>query len=101
AHSSSHSAQRWIACLAHTTQLSRLPYELRTPRVSSPDVERELPGPYMSMSVTLAPMRCRCSAVQPPNAPAPITAISEADDVIAGAPMARSGAADAAARSPA
>src|SRR5687767_9602241 len=49
-HSSSHAFQRWIERLAHCIHRSPSggtlsPYELRTPRVSSPDVEREFPGP--------------------------------------------------------
>src|SRR5213596_3145129 len=43
-------------------------------RVSPPELARELPGPQASISVTRAPRRSRCSAVQPPNAPAPTTA---------------------------
>src|SRR5207248_292656 len=38
-----------------------------------PELERELPGPQASTSVTFAPACRRCSAVQPPNAPAPTT----------------------------
>src|SRR6266511_2033141 len=44
-------------------------------RVSPPELARELPGPQASTSVTRAPWRRRNSAVQPPNAPAPITAM--------------------------
>jgi len=44
-------------------------------RVSPPDEERELPGPHASSRVTRAPLRSRQSAVQPPKAPAPMTAI--------------------------
>src|ERR1051325_8271636 len=43
-------------------------------RVSPPELARLLPGPHASMSVTSAPPRRRCSAVHPPNAPAPTTA---------------------------
>src|SRR5512144_876214 len=44
-------------------------------RVSPPELAREFPGPHESTSVTRAPRRCRYSAVQPPNAPAPTTKI--------------------------
>src|SRR4051812_36477808 len=47
----------------------------RMMRVSPPELDFELPGPHASIKVTRAPPRKRCSAVQPPNAPAPITAI--------------------------
>src|SRR2546422_881671 len=43
-------------------------------RVSPPELARELPGPQASISMTRAPRRTRCNAVQPPNAPAPTTA---------------------------
>ena len=43
-------------------------------RDSPPELEREFPGPHASSSVTFAPDRNRWSAVQPPKAPAPITA---------------------------
>ena len=43
-------------------------------RDSPPELERELPGPQASISVTFAPDRNRLNAVQPPKAPAPITA---------------------------
>src|SRR4051812_9801446 len=43
-------------------------------RVSPPELARALPGPQASISVTRDPRRCSSSAVQPPNAPAPITA---------------------------
>src|SRR5438132_409911 len=52
------------------------PYEERTPRVSSPDVERALPGPYASTSVTFAPIFWRLRAVKLPQTPAPMTTIS-------------------------
>src|SRR5262245_49460420 len=80
AYSASHCFQRCMATRAHcihSSPFGRSPYELRTPRVSSPDVERELPGPSMSTSVTLAPMRRRLSAVHPPQAPAPTTTMLE------------------------
>src|SRR5262245_2632123 len=58
-HSSSNLDQRSIASLAHVIQSSAhrplSPYDERTPRVSSPEVERELPGPYASTKVTDAP----------------------------------------------
>src|SRR5712691_622325 len=46
-------------------------------RVSPPELARALPGPQASTSVTRAPppLRRRNSAVQPPNAPAPTTAM--------------------------
>src|SRR5687767_5055928 len=49
-HSSSHAFHLWMERFAHCIHCSpcggwRSPYEDRTPRVSSPDVERELPGP--------------------------------------------------------
>src|SRR6202522_1498274 len=44
-------------------------------RVSPPEDARELPGPQASSKVTRAPSSRRWSAVQPPNAPAPMTAI--------------------------
>ena len=50
------------------------PYVARMMRVSPPELARELPGPQASRSVTFTPRRNSCSAVQPPNAPAPITA---------------------------
>src|SRR6202521_217756 len=46
----------------------------RITRVSSPELERELPGPQASTSVTRAPRRHSQSANQPPKAPAPTTA---------------------------
>src|SRR2546425_8063668 len=42
-------------------------------RVSPPELALEFPGPQASTSVTCAPRRNRCSALQPPNAPAPTT----------------------------
>src|ERR1043165_9428721 len=49
-------------------------------RVSPPELERELPGPQASSRVTRAPRRCSSRAVQPPKAPAPMTAMwGEAD----------------------
>src|SRR3954469_8622642 len=42
--------------------------------VSPPELERELPGPQESIRVTRAPRRRRWRAVQPPKAPAPMTA---------------------------
>ena len=77
--SSSHAFHRLIASVAHraqSTPCGRSPYDVRTPRVSSPDVDRELPGPHVSMSVTRAPIFRRWYAVHPPNAPAPMTAMS-------------------------
>src|SRR3989442_8708265 len=41
--------------------------------VSPPELALELAGPKESISVTRAPRRTRCSAVQPPKAPAPTT----------------------------
>src|SRR6184192_4834812 len=49
------------------------PYVPRMMRVSPPELEREFPGPHASSSVTFAPFSRSCSAVQPPNAPAPTT----------------------------
>src|SRR5438046_7904028 len=46
----------------------------RMTRVSPPLLARGLPAPQASTSVTRAPRRRSISAVQPPNAPAPITA---------------------------
>src|SRR3954467_9664295 len=43
-------------------------------RVSPPELARALPGPHASINVTREPRRCSSSAVQPPNAPAPMTA---------------------------
>ncbi len=58
-HSASNFVHRSIARfaqVAHSSALApRSPYELRTPRVSSPDVAREFPGPYASTSLTDAP----------------------------------------------
>src|SRR5882724_6780553 len=45
----------------------------RMTRVSPPELARSLPAPQASTSVTRAPPRSRCRAVQPPNAPAPTT----------------------------
>src|SRR5262245_45288026 len=45
----------------------------RMTRVSPPELARELPGPQASSRTTRAPRRSSCSAVQPPNAPAPTT----------------------------
>src|SRR5207302_9067174 len=45
----------------------------RMTRVSPPELERGLPGPHASMRSTCAPRLARCSAVQPPKAPLPIT----------------------------
>src|SRR5687767_9947335 len=47
----------------------------RMTRVSPPELERALPGPQASKSVTCAPRRRRWRAVQPPKAPAPTTAM--------------------------
>src|SRR5438034_3593558 len=44
-------------------------------RVSPPELARELPGPQASSRVTRAPWRRKNSAVQPPKAPAPTTAM--------------------------
>src|SRR5688572_3178233 len=52
--SSSHAFHRLMASLAHRAQSTpwgRSPYDVRMPRVSSPDVDREFPGPHVSMSV--------------------------------------------------
>src|SRR5258705_14192 len=71
--SSSHAFHRFIASLAQRAQSTpwgRSPYDERTPRVSSPDVDRELPGPHVSTSVRRAPIFRRWYAVHPPNAPA-------------------------------
>src|SRR6185295_12596150 len=43
-------------------------------RVSPPELAREFPGPQASSRVTRAPFRRRWRAVQPPKAPAPMTA---------------------------
>ena len=51
------------------------PYVPRMTRVSPPEDAREFPGPQASSSVTRAPRSRRCRAVQPPKAPAPITAM--------------------------
>src|SRR5688572_13651844 len=72
-----------MASRAHRVQSSpdspvRSPYDERTPRVSSPEVERALPGPYASTSVTLRPRWRRLSAVKLPQAPAPMTTTSDA-----------------------
>src|SRR5260221_2133056 len=45
----------------------------RMTRVSPPELAGSLPAPQASTSVTCAPPRSRCRAVQPPNAPAPTT----------------------------
>src|SRR5687768_12353683 len=87
-YSSSQSRQRLIDSLAQTTHDSLLPYELRTPRVSSPDVDREFPAPYRSTIVTRAPMRLRLSAVHAPKLPPPTTTMSGAALRIAGLPEA-------------
>ena len=61
-HSASNAVHRSMARFAqvvhNSARMPRSPYELRTPRVSSPDVARELPGPYASTSLTRAPS-CR------------------------------------------
>src|SRR6185369_2146363 len=80
-HSSSNATHRRIDSRAHNVHISpcwpvRSPYDERTPRVSSPDVDRELPGPYASTSVTLAPRRRRFMAVKLPHPPAPMTTTS-------------------------
>ncbi len=80
-HSSSNAIHFFIASRAQSIQTSpsspgRSPYEERTPRVSSPDVDRALPAPYASTIVTFAPILRRLSAVQPPHAPAPTTTMS-------------------------
>src|SRR5438270_8179704 len=46
----------------------------RMTRVSPPELERVFPGPHESRRVTSAPIVARWNAVQPPNAPAPMTA---------------------------
>src|SRR3954466_7972160 len=56
----------------------------RITRVSPPELAREFPGPQASINVTLAPRRVSQSAVHPPNAPAPITAMRGPDFVFAG-----------------
>src|SRR5438105_12451954 len=47
----------------------------RMTRVSPPELARELPGPHVSIKMTRAFCRNKCSAVHPPNAPAPTTTI--------------------------
>src|SRR5438132_13488244 len=69
-------------------------------RVSPPELDRELPGPHESMSVTCAPRRRRCSAVHPPNAPAPTTTMRGADCAKTGWPS-KSAAATGTAAAPA
>src|SRR5262249_12614753 len=49
---------------------------IRMMRDSSPELDREWPGPYASSKITLFPRRARCSAVHAPKTPAPITATS-------------------------
>src|SRR5215467_8354812 len=80
-HSSSNVIQRFIDSRAQSIHSSpsvpRLsPYDDRTPRVSSPDVDRALPGPYASTSVTLTPCLRRLYAVKLPHRPAPTTTTS-------------------------
>src|SRR6202158_2452444 len=58
----------------------------RITRVSPPELERELPGPQASTSVTRAPRRHSQSASQPPKAPAPTTATCGAPAAGAGGP---------------
>src|SRR5436190_17539013 len=55
----------------------------RMTRVSPPELAREFPGPQASMRVTRAPRRTSHSAVHPPKAPAPITAMRGPDLVLA------------------
>src|SRR5437868_10439208 len=55
----------------------------RMTRVSPPELAREFPGPQASMRVTRAPRRTSHSAVHPPKAPAPITAMGGPDLVLA------------------
>src|SRR5260370_18689072 len=62
----------------------------RMTRVSPPELERELPGPHASTSVTRAPRRQSQSASQPPKAPSPTTATCGAP--AAGAPRGTGGA---------
>src|ERR1700730_4807276 len=58
----------------------------RITRVSPPELERELPGPQASSRVTRAPRASRASAVQPPKAPAPTTAMCGRPPAAAPAP---------------
>src|SRR5277367_4391934 len=46
-------------------------------RVSPPELDRLLPGPYISESITRRPVRRKWSAVQAPNTPAPTTTTSK------------------------
>src|SRR5438067_5064976 len=55
----------------------------RITRVSPPELAREFPGPQASRRVTRAPRRTSQSAVHPPKAPAPITAMRGPDFVLA------------------
>src|SRR5688572_24587306 len=64
-------------------------------RVSPPELERALPGPHASISSTFAPRLRRCSAVHPPNAPAPMTTTRGADFVKNGSRAAKGTAATA------
>src|SRR3954467_14320507 len=50
-------------------------------RVSPPELEREWPGPQASSRVTRAPRRRSSRAVQPPNAPAPMTTMGGGADI--------------------
>src|SRR5438105_5316155 len=55
----------------------------RMTRVSPPELAREFPGPQASINVTRAPRRTSQSAVHPPKAPAPMTAMRGPDLVLA------------------
>src|ERR1035437_8616394 len=97
-HVASNSIHFAIALRAQRAQTSpagatRSPYELRTPRVSSPEVDRAFPGPHSSIISTFAPFCWRFSAVHPPQHPAPITTTSYAARRLLTAGAATAGAA--------
>src|SRR5580658_8579622 len=50
---------------------------MRRMRDSPPELDRLLPAPYVSTSATVRPERRKCSAIQAPNTPAPITTASK------------------------
>src|SRR5450631_3945841 len=67
---------------AHRAYISLSPYADRVMRDSPPELERLLPGPNASSSVTLSPAACSACAIHAPNTPAPTTATSMAGRVV-------------------
>src|SRR5579875_3562580 len=72
-HSSSSSRQSASARRARRVYHSASPWEKRRSRVSPPEPERIVPGPYCSTRRTAKPRRASSRAVEAPKTPAPTT----------------------------